>query len=268
MAGLSRADIVAIFSNYRPGVAFEEAFAGEFGEAPPEDLNAAQIFTIVAASVDPATERIVRFLNENFGVPVNVVFFRHFEDRGSSYLARTWLVDQEAQVVSGASSKVSKSREPWNGYDWYVSFGEYPDGRSWDDAAQYGFVSAGGGEWFSRTLKALPIGARVFVCIPKRGYVGVGTVTGEAMPFERAEVQHNGASTPLADLPLRGGYKHLEGGDTEESAEYIVPVDWQSTKSREQAFWKQGMFANQNSACRLRNQFTIEQLSAFFDLVD
>lgn len=268
VAGLSRGDIVSIFANYRPGVAFEEAFAEEFGEAPPEELNVAQVFTIVAASVDPATERIVRFLHENFGVPVNVVFFRHFEDRGNSYLARTWLVDQEAQVISGTSSKVSKSREPWNGYDWYVSFGEYPDGRSWDDAADYGFISAGGGEWFSRTLKALPIGARVFVCIPKRGYVGVGTVIGQAMPFERAELQIHGTSTRLTDLPLRGGYRHLEGGDTDESAEYVVPVDWQSTKPREQAFWKQGMFANQNSACRLRNQFTIEQLSAFFGLED
>lgn len=268
VAGLSRADIVAIFADYRPGVAFEEVFAGEFGGAPPEELNAAQILTIVAASVDPATERIVRFLNEGFGVPVNVVFFRHFEDRGSSFLARTWLVDQDAQIPSLASSKVSKSREPWNGSDWYVSFGESPDGRSWEDAAHYGFISAGGGEWFSRTLKALPIGARVFVCIPKRGYVGVGTVAGEAVPFERAEVEVDGIPTRLVDLPLQGKYRHLEGGDTEESAEYIVPVDWQAIKTREEAFWKQGMFANQNSACRLRNQFTIEQLSGFFALKD
>lgn len=268
VAGLSRADIVAIFANYRPGVAFEEAFAGEFGEAPPEELNASQILTIVAASVDPATERIVRFLNEGFGVPVNVVFFRHFEDRGSSYLARTWLVDETASSIPVAASKVSKSREPWNGTDWYVSFGEHPNGRSWDDAARYGFISAGGGEWFSRTLRALPVGARVFVCIPKRGYVGVGTVTGEAMPFDRAEVQVDGASTGLSGLPLQGDYRHQENGDTDESAEYIVPIDWHSTTTRDQAFWKQGMFANQNSACRLRNQFTIEQVSAFFGLED
>lgn len=268
VAGLSRADIVSIFANYRPGLAFEEAFAEEFGEAPPDELNATQRLTIVAASVDPATERIVRFLNEGFAVPVNVVFFRHFEDQGSSYLARTWLVDQEAQVVSSASAKVSKSREPWNGYDWYVSFGEFPNGRSWEDAARYGFVSAGGGEWFSRTLRGLQIGARVFVCIPKRGYVGVGTVAGEAVPFGQAEVQVDGTSTRLADLPLQGNYRHREDGDTEESAEYVVPVDWHSTKIREQAFWKQGMFANQNSACRLRNQFTIEQLATFFGIED
>jgi hypothetical protein len=46
---------------------------------------------------------------------------------------------------------------------------------------KYGFISAGGGEWFSRTLKNLPLGARVFASIPKCGYVGVGTVIGEAL---------------------------------------------------------------------------------------
>lgn len=268
VANLSRADILSIFANYRPGLAFEEAFAGEFGEAPPDELNATQVLTIVAASVDPATERIVRFLNEGFAVPVNVVFFRHFEDRGSSYLARTWLVDQESQVMAAATSKARKSREPWNGFDWYVSFGDEADGRSWDDAARYGFVSAGGGAWHSGTLKALPTGARVFVHIPKHGYVGVGTVTGEAMPFDRAEVQVDGTTSLLADFPLQGSYQHRDGGDTEESAEYIVPVDWHSTKTKDQAFWKQGMFANQHSACRLSNQFTIEQVSAFFGIED
>lgn len=189
----------------------------------------------MAASVDPATERIVRFLNEGFGVPVNVVFFRHFEDRGGSYLARTWLVDQEAQDVSAASTRARKSREPWN---WYVSFGESPNGRSWDDTARHGFVSAGGGEWFSRTLRGLPVGARVFACIPKHGYVGVGIVAGEAAPFDRAEVRVNSAPTCLTDLPLQGTYWHREDGDTAESAEYVVPIDRQSTRSRMHAFWK------------------------------
>lgn len=111
VADLSRADIVDVFETNHPGTAFEEAFAEEFGESPPEELNAAQVLTIIAASVDPATERIVRFLNESFDVPVNVVFFRHFEDQGASYLARTWLVDQE-QATTAAAGKARKSREP------------------------------------------------------------------------------------------------------------------------------------------------------------
>lgn len=264
---LGRAQIVDIFEAYKPGEAFEEAFAAEFGEAPPEEINESQVLTIVAASVDPATERIVRFLNEDFGVPINVVFFRHFEDNGVSYLARTWLVDQEAQASAPSSTgKGKKSREPWNGHDWYVSFGEFDDGRSWEDAVKFGFVSAGGGKWFSGTMKNLPIDARVLVCIPKTGYVGVGQVLGEAKRFVDAKVQVGGDERLLAEMPLVGDYRHPGDDVDDDNAEWVVPVEWTHTVPRSQAFWKPGMFANQNSACRLRNQFTIEQVTAAFGL--
>ncbi|MFS3128089.1 hypothetical protein ACLM5J_06760 [Nocardioides sp. Bht2] len=264
---LSRSDIVGIFEKYKPGLAFEEAFAESFGEAPPEDLNEAQVLTIVAASVDPATERIVRFLNETFEVPVNVVFFRHFEDQNTSYLARTWLVDNETQVESKAASRTKKSKEPWNGHDWYVSFGEFPDGRQWSDAMKYGFVSAGGDKWFSRTLKNLPVGARVFACIPKVGYVGVGTVLAEARRFDDTTVEVDGAEQRITDLPLAGNYAR-PGDESDDVAEWAVAIEWDHVVPREQGFWKTGMFANQNSAARMRNAFTIEQVTAAFGIED
>lgn len=266
VATLGRSDIINIFAAYKPGVAFEEAFAEQFGEAPPDDLNASQVFTIVAASVDSATERIVRFLNEDFGVPINVVFFRHFEDGGASYLARTWLVDQETQATAASGSvKQRKSREPWNGHDWYVSYGEFPNGRQWADALKYGFVSAGGDKWFSRTLKNLPVGARVFACMPKVGYVGVGTVLAEARRFDETTVAVDGAEQRLADLPLEGNYRH-DGDASDDNAEWAVAVEWIHAVPREQGFWRSGMFANQNSAARLRNQFTIEQVTNAFGI--
>lgn len=267
VADLSRAKIIDIFETHSPGKAFEEVFAEKFGNSPPEELNTEQVFTIVAASVDPATERIVRFLNERYGVPVNVVFFRHFEDQGTSYLARTWLVDEE-QATTSSAGKTRKSQEPWNGQDWYVSFGEELGRRSWDDAVKYGFVSAGGGEWYSRTLNGLPVGARVFACIPKSGYVGVGTVRGPATRFADAEVFVDDEPVKLAEQPLDGNYRFPGDDVSDENAEYVVPVDWQLTRPKSDAFWKHGMFANQNSACRLRNQFTIEQVSKEFQLDD
>ncbi|EHB62694.1 hypothetical protein PaelaDRAFT_3937 [Paenibacillus lactis 154] len=39
--------------------------------------------------------------------------------------------------------------------------------------------------------------------------------------------------------------------------EYVVRVDWIKTLPKHEAIWEKGMFANQNSACKLRNQFTI-----------
>lgn len=266
---LGRADIQTIFETYRPKVALEEAFTECFNETLPEEVNASQVFTIVAASVDPATERIVRFLNEDFGVPINVVFFRHFTDNGASYLARTWLVEHDGQTTAStaSSSRKAKTREPWNGSDWYVSFGEHPGGRQWSDGRKYGFVSGGGGKWFSQTLKNLTPGARVFACIPKVGYVGVGTVTGEARRFDEAVVNEDGVEIPLKELPLEGDYRH-EGGSDDLVAEWVVPIDWTHTVPSEQGFWKAGMFANQNTAAKLRQQFTIEQVSAAFGLDD
>lgn len=258
VASLTHQEVVDIFEKYTSDVVFDEAFAECFGEAPPDELNANQLFTIVAASVDPATERIVKFLNESFSVPINVVFFRHFHDGGSSYLARSWLVADESDASPRRPIPIQRTMERWNGLDWYVSFGDDPNGRWWDDARTYGFVSAGGNPWYSRTLRNLSADARVFVLLPGRGYVGVGRVTGPAKPFDEAEVIVNDTARRLADLPLGGTYVHSPGGDTADTAEYVVPVTWEKAIPAEQAIWKPGMFANQNSACKLRKQFTID----------
>lgn len=268
VAGLGRVDVQAIFEAYKPGAALEEAFAECFNETLPDEVNSSQTFTIVAASIDPATERMVRFLNEDFGVPINVVFFRHFEDNGAKYLARTWLVEHEGpQAAVSTAVRQTKTREAWNGSDWYVSFGEDSGTRQWVDGRKYGFVSGGGGKWFSQTLKNLPIGARVFVHIPKAGYVGVGTVTGEARRFDQAQVEVDGVETLLQAQPLAGTYRH-DGDSEEENAEWVVPIAWTKTVPREQAMWRNGMFANQNTAAKLRQKFTIEQVTEEFGLDD
>lgn len=268
IAGLDRASVVGIFESYKPDSTFDEAFVEFFGSNSPEDLNASQVFTIVAAAVDGATERIVRFLNESFEVPINVVFFQHFRDGGAGYLARTWLVDHEIDRSSKKTTGAQRTREPWNGRDWYVSFGEESGSRSWEDAQKYGFVSAGGGEWYSRSLKNLPLGARVFVCIPKSGYVGVGRVTGVATQFREAEFIVDGVKREVSELDLQGTYAHDPAGDSTKTAEYVVPVEWEATVPASQAIWKTGMFANQNSACRLSKQFTIDTVEAALGVSD
>ena len=268
VATLGRADIVELFERYQPEKKFEEAFDHEFGDAPPDEINESQVFTIVAAAVDAGTERIVRFLNEGYGIPINVVFFRHFEDNGVSYMARSWLVEPDAQATALTARKSHKTRESWNGRDWYISFGEFDGGRSWEDAKKYGFVSAGGGKWFSRTMKNPPVGARIFVCIPKTGYVGVGQVLGEAKRFVDATVQIDEQERRLADLALVGNYRHPGDEDDHDNAEWVVPVAWECTVPRTEAFWKPGMFANQNSACTLRSQFTIDQVTSAFGLAN
>lgn len=255
---LSHSDLLEIFESFRPGQAFEAAFFERFGTAPPEELNVGHTLTIVAADVDAATERIVNYLID-YGVPINVAFFRHFDDGGHSYLARTWLVDDEKTTSTKKES--SRTKEPWNNKDWYVSFGD-DETRDWEDARHYGFVTAGGGLWYSRTIRGLPVGARISVCIPKLGYVGVGEVTGEAMPSKEAILQVDGADRRFLSLDLNASYDH--NSDDEDDLEWVVPVRWFDTRPTGEAVWETGMFANQNSACKLRNRFTLERLRQTF----
>jgi hypothetical protein len=83
--------------------------------------------------------------------------------------------------------------------------------------------------------------------------------------FDDAVPAVDGQQQRLAELPLTGGHHHTPA-DSEETAEYVVPVDWISTRTREHAIRQKGPFANQNSACKLRNRFTLELLYQAFGL--
>jgi len=78
----------------------------------------------------------------------------------------------------------------------------------------------------------------------------------------------DGQPRTLADLPLNGKYAHPPLPDGEDAEEYVVPVAWHHTLNRQDAVWVKGMFANQNSACKLRNHFTLEHLATAFKLGD
>jgi len=173
------------------------------------------------------------------------------------------------EVGAGAPGHRSAKRADWNGRDWFVSFGDGL-GRSWEDGRRYNFVSAGGDPWYSRTLRALPAGARVFVHIAKHGYVAVGETLRDAQRFDEAEVMVDGAWVRLADQDLVAPYRHVDDARdvTADNAEYVVPVRWFSALARGDAYWEKGMFANQNSACKLRQQFTLDRLATRFHLAE
>ena len=45
-----------------------------------------------------------------------------------------------------------------------------------------------------------------------------------------------------------------------------MPVRWLRTVPQDEAVWERGLFANQNSACRMGSRFTVETLVDRFDL--
>jgi hypothetical protein len=255
-------EIATIFDRYRGGGSLSEAFQKRFGTAIDEEqLNGSHQIVIVASSLDPSTERIVNYLN-GMNIPINVIFFQVFQDGESQYLSRAWLIDPvetEIKATTGTSGPVGE----WNG-EYYVSFGQ-GENRHWDEAVKYGFISAGGGKWYTQTLSMLSPGDRVWVNVPQQGYVGVGTVIGPPVRLNDFKVSIDGTTRQFLDV-AQASY-HQEYIDDEEKSEYFVPITWLCTKSLPEAISEVGFFGNQNTVARPRTHkwnHTIERLKQQF----
>lgn len=128
-------------------------FEERFGFSPPDSLNEEHRLLVVASDLDPSTERIVSYLSEGFGVLINVLSFAHFEDEDATTSRERGLSIQSSAKHAPRLAQSGLVRLG-NGTDFYVAFGE-GEHRNWDDAVKYGFVSAGGGPCYSRTLESL-----------------------------------------------------------------------------------------------------------------
>lgn len=124
-----RADL----GRFSKGGSLEVDFQQRFGTALDEEaLNHAHQVIIVAAELDPASERIVGYLNER-DIAINVVFFQVFQHGDRQLLSRVWLIDPgETQANAASAPGSAGDKEPWNG-EFHVSFGDATS-RSWDDA--------------------------------------------------------------------------------------------------------------------------------------
>jgi len=243
----------------------DDALLDKFNTTFSEDeINQGHQIVIVASELDPSTERIVLYLNE-YDLPINTVFFNVFRDGDNRYLSRAWLIDP-AETQEIVNLPKSSEKEPWNG-EYYVSFG-HEMGRHWDDAMKYGFISAGGGRWYSKTLNQLSKEDRVWVNIPHKGYVGVAIVEESAVMAKDFTVQTGDGETPILELPLKASY-HKQFVDDEEKSEYFIKVNWLKKVPVSQAISKIGFFGNQNSVCKPRDSkwlFTIDSLKKVWQI--
>jgi hypothetical protein len=258
--------IAQIYQRYSKGGSLSEAFKQRFGTALDEEaLNASHQIILVAAALDDSTERIIQYLNAR-DLAINVVFFQVFQHGDEQLLSRAWLIDPGATQVNAATAPaVRGEKEPWNG-EYYVSFGT-GERRTWEDARQYGFISAGGGAWYSRTLKLLKPGDRVWVKDPGYGYLGVGEVTGTAVPAKEFAVNTLAGSRPALEILQTAARLKQDADDTDET-EYFVPVRWlQTVDDPQQAVNEVGLFGNQNTVCQPTTpkwRHTVERLRTFF----
>jgi hypothetical protein len=260
---LGAEDIAAIFARFKPGRSLSQDFRDRFGQDLDEDtLNQTHQIIIVAASLDDSTERIVTYLSD-YDIPINVLFFQVFTLGSEQLLCRAWLLDPVRTQVSAATTPAGPN-EPWNG-EFYCNYG-HGENRSWADAVQYGFICAGGGSFYTRTLQLLNPGDRVWVKAPNYGFVGVGRVKGRSQPVTTFR-----ATTPTGDLPIldvaKGGKYHREFLDDPERCEYFVPVHWLQTVPLDKALYEIGLFGNQNTVCKptaAKWRYTVERLKKAF----
>jgi hypothetical protein len=131
----------------------------------------------------------------------------------------------------------------------YASFG-HGESRSWGEAVKYGFICAGGGAWYSNTLKLLNPDDRVWVKAPGFGFVGVGRVTGRPEPASSFRVKTPaGDEVPVLEVVKAGQY-HRDLVDDLERCEHFVPVQWLQTVPIEKPISEAGLFGNQNTVCK------------------
>ncbi len=215
---------------------------------------------IVASMLDASSERIVSYLSKR-AVAINVLCFDVFDHGPEKLLSRAWLRDPvEAQAASSSGTSSSPAGS-WNG-EYYASYGG--KNRSWDEAVKYGFISAGGGAWYSNTLKLLKPGDRIWVKVPGKGFVGVGRVTGFSTPLPEFRVHVDGQDLPASDV-IAGG--QLDPTTDPDKMEYFVPVDWADTVTEDHAINEPGLFGNRNTVCAPKSpawRTTVERLRSAF----
>lgn len=174
-------------------------------------------------------------------------------------ISRVWFEEDVEEA-----STVSKAQKNWNG-EYYVSFGE--EQRRWEDARKRGFISAGGGTWYTKTLELLSPGDRVWVNIPHTGYVGVGIVTESVKMAKDIVFMVDGESKSFAEVETEGNY--LYSLDDPDKAEYVVRVDWLKSVAAKDAVKELGFFGNQNTVCRPTTDkwnFTVERLKTLWNV--
>jgi len=257
--------IAKIYQKFSNGGSLDAAFQKRFETILDEDaLNASHQIILVAAELDPSTERIIGYLNER-DIAINVILFQVFRQGEHLLLSRAWLIDPgETQENVTITSTKGRASEPWNG-EFYVSFGHGRE-RSWEEARAHGFICAGGGAWYSRTLKMLNEGDRVWGKVPAVGFVGVGRVRESSQPMVSFALNTPDGPQDALKVLQKADY-HCGAIDDLDNCEWFVAVDWLETVPVENAFSEVGLFGNQNSVCKPTTplwRHTVDRLKQHF----
>jgi hypothetical protein len=257
---LEYADLATIYSRYQKSEqSLEDAFQAYFGVSIPDEVNSSHEMVIAAAELHPESERVVRYLQSNYGVPVNAVFFNFFRDGEAEYLSRSWLVEPDADSVGEVKSPGRLNHE------FYGTFG-YP--RDVVEAGmKFGFMVASGGDWYVKSFDLLSPGDRIWVHLGAgKGFGGVAEVVETRQPIDTFTVTRNGVEVPVQEVVS----SHLETeAEDPDKAMYAVRLKWLYTVPYDKGVWEKGFLANQNTVARPTSpkwDYTVQRLKTLWGI--
>lgn len=112
---LSNEDITRIAEAYflrRNCEKLAQVFRQTFDATLPDVLNESHRMLIVATRIDPASERIITYLSDTYGVDINAVTFQYFSDgTDDKFMARTFLLEP-SQVEYKSQTRSGTKRKP------------------------------------------------------------------------------------------------------------------------------------------------------------
>ena len=146
---------------------------------------------------------------------------------------------------------------------WFMNTGDNGEnrGRCWEDCKRYGFMLAGGGEKWTRKIKRLQIGDKLFAYLSGHGYVGLAEVTAPAVPMK--SFRPAGHDRCLHELQLTGTID-LERMNDPQFCDWCVAVKWMYALEREHAMLSHR--ARRSTLERIRQPELVAELLQYFEM--
>jgi uncharacterized protein len=211
--------------------------------------KAARIKQIKAAEGDPIIRIIATDLTEDQAFLVEAALIWKLGDR---------LTDKNSGRYGSKFRPKDTLHKRLPGFDFSRRIHFFNTGepyRSWDDCRTHGFLSTGHGLRYKKAALQLQTGDIVAAYWSRKGYVGIGRVTAEAVPARDFRIGHK----PLEKMKLKKTVICHDSDDLE-NCEYVIRVKWLVAKKPEEALWKHGLFRARQTQASLKNQPTLRYI--------
>lgn len=168
-----------------------------------------------------------------------------------------WNPEKIKEIAGGWEDAEAVIVQSGNGKRYTV---EYGDGRSWEDARKFGFVSACSNG--NNLLCNINVGDFIFCHIAGRGFVGVGICVSTANSAANFIVDVDGVKKPVLDFTWADEDKKRALPDNE----LFVGVQWISTVDAADGFWEKGMVSVPMVAYTMTDSFTHDKVLEHFNI--